>query len=220
MSLTVKAKYMLFFSIINLASYFFIQSVMTQHEFDFMTSFDEAIPFMPEHIWIYHSMLPVIVVTTMLLIKTKRLFFSTFWSCILAAVILNLSYIYLPSHYPRPEFEITTISEVIVDMTRRIDGANNTFPSAHVTYAWILFWGVCKSKIVASIPNLKYLYLLWAIGISLSTLVLKQHYIADVGSGFSLSFACFFLVNSIFEYKNIYDDDHEQPDKRISEKNG
>ena len=206
MSLKSKAKYMLSFSIINFALYFLIQSVVTQHQFDLMTTLDEAIPFMPNHIWIYHSILPVIAMTMLLLVKSRKTFFMTFGTCIAAMAVLNLSYLLFPSFYPRPEFEINTLSELLVDMTRKIDGANNTFPSGHVTFAWIMFWGMCHTKIGIELKGVKSLYCLWAIGISMSTLVLKQHYIVDVLSGFSLAFVCFFLVKSVIEWYDLYED--------------
>jgi len=212
MSIKSKAQYMLFFSIVNFALYFMIQSLVTQHQFDLMTSFDEAIPFMPEHIWIYHSIIPVIAATMLLLVKSKRTFFMTFWTCVTAALVLNASYLLFPSFYPRPEFEINTLSEMMVDLTRRIDGANNTFPSGHVTFAWVLFWGVCFTKLANTFKGLKSLYCLWALGISMSTLVLKQHYLLDVFSGFCLAMTCFFLVKSVIEYYNLYEDEIETLD--------
>tara|TARA_R110000824_G_scaffold195992_2_gene378964 strand:- start:1270 stop:1947 length:678 start_codon:yes stop_codon:yes gene_type:complete len=199
-----KASYMMFFSIINFALYFVIQAFATEHRFDFMTSYDEAIPFMPEHIWIYHSMMPVIVVTMALLVKTKRNFFITFWSCVVAAFVLNISYLLLPAHYPRIPFEINTLSEALVDLTRQIDGANNTFPSGHVTFAWILFIGASNTKLADIFLGIKPLYLLWAIGISLSTLVLKQHYIVDVLTGVSLAYTSYFLVDSAAKRFRIF----------------
>lgn len=206
MSLRSKAKYMLFFSVINFALYFLIQSAVTQHQFDLMTTIDEAIPFMPEHIWIYHSIIPIIAVTMILLVKSRKTFFITFWTCITAMIVLNFSYLMFPSFYPRPEFEINTISEMLVDITRKIDGANNTFPSGHVTFAWTMFWGVCYTKLANELRGVKALYCLWAMGISMSTLVLKQHYIVDVFSGFSLAITCFFLVKSVIDYYNLYEE--------------
>ena len=110
MSLERRARYLLAFGIINFILYFAIQGVMTQHEYDFMTSFDSAVPFLPEYIWIYHSILPVIVVTMFLLVQTRRIFMTTFWSFVLAAIVLNTFYLLFPSFYPRTEFEITTLS--------------------------------------------------------------------------------------------------------------
>ena len=196
-----RMKYILLMMMLYLGLYVAIQALVTTHEFDFITEFDKAIPFMPEHVWIYHSMLPAILLTMILLVKTKRTFFSTFWACMITAFILNVSYVFFPSFYPRPEFDVTTVSEALVYLTYQIDSPNNTFPSGHVAFAWIMFFGVFHSEIARKIQGLRPLYLLWAIGISLSTLTLKQHYIIDVFSGVVLASASFYASFILMKHR-------------------
>ena len=129
-----RMKYILLMMMLYLGLYVAIQALVTTHEFDFITEFDKAIPFMPEHVWIYHSMLPAILLTMILLVKTKRTFFSTFWACMITAFILNVSYVFFPSFYPRPEFDVTTVSEALVYLTYQIDSPSNTFPSGVTIY--------------------------------------------------------------------------------------
>jgi len=185
--------------------YVFVQAFVTTHKFDFLTEFDTAIPFMPEHVWIYHTILPAIFLTMFLLVETKYIFLSTFWACVIAMVILNISYIFFPSFYPRPEFEVSSISEAMVYLTYQIDGSNNTFPSGHVAFAWIMFFGAFYSKIVCRVQGLRALYFLWAVGISLSTLTLKQHYIVDVFSGVLLAIISFYLSSKIMKQRSLQD---------------
>tara|TARA_R110000744_G_scaffold332401_1_gene437824 strand:- start:1 stop:621 length:621 start_codon:yes stop_codon:yes gene_type:complete len=206
MSTRVKAKYLSLFLSINLLIYFLIQNHVTRNEYDLMTELDHAIPFMPEYIWVYHSIVPVIGGATLLLLKSRKAFFTTLWSFILATVALNFFYLYFPSFYPRGEFEPITISEIVVEVTRKIDGANNTFPSGHVCFAWLMYWGMFFSEAAEKLRGLRSLFCLWAIGISLSTLVLKQHYIIDVGSGFLLATMSFFLVKSVIENCKLYEE--------------
>ena len=85
-------------------------------------------------------------------------------------------------------------------MTRQIDASNNTFPSGHVTFAWIMFLGASSSNLAKRVVGIRRLYLLWAIGITMSTLVLKQHYIVDVISGITLAVACFYAARSFIEH--------------------
>jgi membrane-associated phospholipid phosphatase len=133
----------------------------------------------------------------LLLVKSREVFFNTFWACLLATLILNISYVAFPSFYPRAIFEVNTLSEALVEWTRQIDAANNTFPSGHVAFSWLLCLGIMKSSIVQKHEYIGRVYFLWAIGISLSTLVLKQHYIIDVVSGILLALACFYLAKPI-----------------------
>lgn len=188
-----KVKYISLVLVSYISMYIFIQAMVTTHEFDFITQFDLAIPFMPQHIWIYHSILPVIFLTMLSLVQARQLFITTFWACAIATVVLNISYLCFPSFYPRPEFEVNTISEALVHLTRKIDASHNTFPSGHVTFAWIMFLGAIKTRLASRVEGLKALYLLWAIGIALSTLTLKQHYLIDVISGITLAYISFYV---------------------------
>tara|TARA_Y100000593_G_scaffold18175_1_gene36355 strand:+ start:1110 stop:1730 length:621 start_codon:yes stop_codon:yes gene_type:complete len=194
-----KVKYILLMMMFYLGLYVLVQAYVTTHEFDFITEFDEAIPFMPQHVWIYHSMLPVIVATMLLFVHTKRIFFTTFWACLITGLVLNISYVFFPSFYPRPEFEVNTLSEAMVYLTYQVDGSSNTFPSGHVAFAWIMFLGAAHSEAAKRIQGLQALYLLWAIGISLSTLTLKQHYIVDVFSGIFLALISFYISRTFIQ---------------------
>ncbi len=152
---------------------------------------------MPQYIWLYHSIVPAILVTMILAVKNREVFLSIFWSCLLAAIVLNISYMCFPSYYPRQDFEVNTLSEALLYMTRQIDGANNTFPSGHVAFSWLLAMGMWATKLAERYSYVKFVYLLWAIGISLSTLVLKQHYIVDVVSGILLALLCYYMAKPL-----------------------
>ena len=191
--------YVLVSSILYLSSYFIIQTIIKSSEFDLLTELDSSIPFMPEHVWIYHTLMPVIVVTMILVVSSRKIFFNILFACAVSAVILNISYIIFPSFYPRPDIIPHTLSELIVDITHKIDSPSNTFPSSHVTFAWIMFFGAIYTKYAEETVGIKPLYLLWAIGITLSTLTLKQHYIADAVSGFILAYISFYVVKTITE---------------------
>jgi membrane-associated phospholipid phosphatase len=187
-----KVKYISLMLISYISLYIFIQAAVTTHQVDFITEFDLAIPFMPQHIWIYHSILPVIFLTMLSLVQTRTLFITTFWACAFATLVLNISYLCFPSFYPRADFEVNTISEAFLYLTRKIDASHNTFPSGHVTFAWIMFLGAIKTKLANRVEGIKALYLLWALGIALSTLTLKQHYLVDVISGITLAYLSFY----------------------------
>jgi|TARA_R110001583_G_scaffold16347_4_gene67114 membrane-associated phospholipid phosphatase len=206
MSARVKTKYMVLLGIFSLATYFIVQQIVT-HQYDFLTSFDQAIPFLPWTVWIYHSIVPVIVMTMFLLVQTRRLFFTTFWSSFLVTVVINLFYILFPSFYPRPELSPDGITEYLVQLSYTIDNSSNTFPSGHVAFAWLMFWGSFYSQKAKEIPLLRRMFLLWAIGLSLSTLTLKMHYIIDIVGGFAVGTFCFFLVKSFIKARSLYIED-------------
>jgi membrane-associated phospholipid phosphatase len=198
-----KANYMLVFGACNLFVYFLIQGYVS-NEYNFLTPFDTAFPFMPEFVWIYQSLLPVIALTMVLLVKSKRLFFNTFWSCLVATVVIHLFWLVFPSFYPRPEIDPVTLSEAFVQLSYEIDNSSNTFPSGHVAFSWIMYLGARKSELAKKTSGLSNLYLLWALGVSLSTLAIKMHYVIDVIGGLAIASFCFYLVGWAIRRFNWY----------------
>ena len=177
-----------------LAVYWLIQDFIDSSKVDYLIPLDNAIPFLPEFAWIYHTLAFGIFVVMVLLIQDKVLFMRTFWACLLAAVLMSIIHMIWPAIYPRQEFAATNLSELLVKFTREIDGASNTFPSGHVAFSWLMFIAVCKSKVSKINRGLTSLFLLWAIGVSLSTLVIKQHFVADVFSGIATAFLSFYVA--------------------------
>ena len=189
MSRKTKTKYVLFLFSFYFLSYFLIQSVIASGH-NLLTSLDQLIPFIPEFIWIYHTFLPVIILTIIFTIEKKDLFWSILLACALAIITLISFYIWLPSFYPRHELLVTNSSEWLVHITWLVDGAHNTFPSSHVTFSWLLFYFFSDSKMAAKKQWMKIVFFVWAVLISFSTLFLKQHYIFDVLSGMVLAVIC------------------------------
>ena len=94
MSNRYKIAHIFLVAILYLGGYVLIQKYITTHKFDFLTEFDQAVPLMPEYIWLYHSLIPAILLTMLSLVRTKKLFLTTFWSCMLAGLILKISYLF------------------------------------------------------------------------------------------------------------------------------
>ena len=203
MSNLAKAKYLSFLTIFVLGTYFLIQNIVS-HQHELLTDLDTFIPFMPDFVWIYHSLVPVIGATLFLLVNNRRNFFNTFWACLGATFIIHLIYVLMPSFYPRPDIIPAGLSEQLLALTYEIDNGSNTFPSGHVCYSWILFLGVFYSQDAKKTFGLRTLFLLWAIGVTLSTLTLKVHYVVDVVGGFALAFLAFYSIRYLFNKMNTY----------------
>jgi len=198
MKIKSKAKYVLLFLIPHLFIYSLVQKIYQRNDYDFYTATDALIPFIPEFIWIYHTLIPVVLFTTIILIKRKDCFFTSYISCLLAAVSLLIFYFLFPAYYPRGGLiEEVTISEWLVNWTRIIDDANNTFPSSHVTFSWLMFLSVINCDFAKKYDIVKNFYMAWAILVAVSTLFLKQHFIVDVGSGLILASACYYFAKRI-----------------------
>ena len=172
MSARIKAKYLLLFGIFNFTLYFLIQYFITTGSYDLLTPLDIAIPLIPEFIWVYHSFVPVIALSLIMMVKSRKLFLS---------------------HYPRDQWAVSphSASTWLVVMTRWIDGAGNCLPSAHNTFAWMLMLFMQHSFVANRYNWVKPMYVFWALLISVSTLTLKQHYIVDVLSGLAMAYFCY-----------------------------
>lgn len=199
MSTRIKASYLFLAFIPHFVLYLLIQSWIGTSQYNLLTAFDTKIPFMPPFVWVYHTLIPVIFLTGILLFQRKNIFFGLVTSIIFAGVVLCLFYVLFPAFYPREMFvDTTTISGWLIEMTRVIDGPHNTFPSGHVTFAWLLVFFVNLSQYVKKHQWVRIAYFSWATLISISTLTLKQHYIVDVISGIVLASLAYFLARRLF----------------------
>ena len=199
MSLKVKARWIALAFIPFLIFYFLIQSLITGSRYDLLTDMDGKIPFIPSFIWIYHSIVPVIAFTALLLFQRREIFLGLIFSIVFASFLMCLSYIAFPSFYPRELFvDPHTLSGWLIDITRTIDGPHNTFPSSHVTFAWLLVFFVGLSQHTQKRSWILAVYFLWAALLTISTLTLKQHFIVDVLSGIILATGTYFLARTLF----------------------
>jgi len=195
----VKAKVVFFFTLLPyFLIYFIIQAYITTGDYSFITWADELIPFNPHFVWVYHTIIPVVGVTLIFLIQRRELFLSAIAAFLLAIVTLFIFYIFFPSFYPRENFiDNSSISGFLLECTRRIDGAQNTFPSSHVTFSWLITFFVGLSIYVKKNRWLYMGYLIWALLISFSTLAIKQHFVVDVFSGMLLAYLSYFISKKV-----------------------
>lgn len=184
--------------------YFVIQYFVTGAGYNLLIDLDHVIPFNPHFIWVYHTFLPVVAITLIFLLKKKALFIKATVALLMATIILASFYIIFPSFYPRDNFvDSSSLSGFIVELTRRLDGAQNTFPSSHVTFSWLAAFFINLSAYAQKNSWIKVGYIVWAILISVSTLAVKQHYIVDVLAGFMLAAACFYIAKNMKLHKLI-----------------
>jgi len=202
MSLGVKAKYLILAFVPYSIIYFLFQTGIIAHEYDLLMGVDTQIPFVPEFVWIYHTLIPVTAASCFMLFHDKKLFSLMTYGNLAAGVVLCIFYVLIPSYYPRAAYvDTNTISGLLVELTRGIDGANNTFPSGHVTFSWLLAYFVGLSKRGKQYLSLRLAYLGWAALIAASTLMLKQHYLIDVISGITLASIIFYISRKMYLFR-------------------
>lgn len=169
----------LFVVLVFFIPYSIIQNV-TSSAIDHQTFLDILIPFQPGWVWIYHTVLPVLSFVSLVLVRTKESFNLALRSAVITAIVLNIYYILVPTTVARPIFDPQTISEYLVHFTYLIDKPYNCFPSGHAAFAWLAtFIGIFSREIRAQ-KYIIFALILWALGVSFSTLAIKQHYYVDV----------------------------------------
>jgi len=152
---------------------------------------DDAIPLVPIFAIPYTSLEPFIYATLILfLLFRTRLFQSAALSMIAAWFVSYAFYYFLQSYMDRPTL---TGNDPLIQMIRDVyasDNAFNDFPSLHTSLSTILgiHWLRVDKRIGTPIA-------IWVALIVLSTVFVKQHYIADVIGGLTLAFSVswFFL---------------------------
>jgi membrane-associated phospholipid phosphatase len=144
---------------------------------------ERAIPFWPWTIWIYFSFF-LFIGSTVFRVEAA-LFWHFIASATLAASIAWTIVLLFPISFVRPDPMLieNEMYSWIYSRVHEMDPAHITFPSLHVAVTWIcniLLWNR---------PGRGWRILL-GTGISLSTLLTKQHLISDVIAGVALAWFC------------------------------
>lgn len=101
-----------------------------------------------------------------------------------------ICFILLPVEYAFTHEPPTGVTGAIFRFADLVNLDHNMFPSLHVMYAWTSAIAIGMRYGLFA----RTLLLLWALGISVSTVLTHQHYLADVAGGFVLSVAGIPLV--------------------------
>lgn len=155
--------------------------------FDFWLPVDGLIPFWP-WTWVVYASFYVMLPLAAWWAKPGE-FPKTLAAVLTANVVCWIGFVLFPAHYPRPALdgvEPQWLHDAIASMWRD-DLPGNTLPSIHVSTALLV--GVRLHRMRGG-P----VWLTWAAAIALSTLTVKQHFVADVVAGVLLALA----INAVF----------------------
>jgi len=170
--------------------YMYVQTVAGS-KFDFTTSIDLAIPFIPETIWIYITNFLLMLYAIFAIENFNDILIGS----IMAVLISVLCFIYFPSDYPRELYPITEgFYGWAFSVLRSTDMPNNTFPSLHISLTWLLTVSLIKESKKKCIN----IYLIiYTILLSLSVLTTKQHFIADVFGGIAVAWLSLMIAKRV-----------------------
>jgi len=162
---------------------------------DVQFNFENCIPFVPNAIFAYFLIFPFLL-TPVFLVKKYNDFISIavcYAALIFASVVIFFQF---PTTMTRPGLPADEFMGWLFSIVRTIDGPNNLFPSLHVssvTYVAFVNGHFC--------PKARWLSWLCATVISISTLLVKQHALADVLGGIVFGAAAFILLWLLREKK-------------------
>ena len=156
-----------------------------------LTALDRAIPFVPESIWIYLTVY-FFLVAAFLMSRDGLPNSQAVYAFVAMTAVGATIHLLFPTAIDRGAFpigpEVDVASRTAFGYLRSVDTAASCLPSLHVanaTLAALLHVHTNRRRAVAMS--------VWAVAISLSTLLTKQHYALDVVAGAVLAFAAYLV---------------------------
>jgi membrane-associated phospholipid phosphatase len=149
------------------------------------TRLDDAIPFWPWTAWCYLPFYAGVFIIAIAGFRRRALFNRALLAVVIVMTLGALGHIFIGAEYPRPVLHppYADFSASFMALVQRIDPPGNVFPSLHVAHTTMLSLLLMKDR-----PRLGLVALAMATALALSTLTTKQHFLADVISGYLLAF--------------------------------
>jgi membrane-associated phospholipid phosphatase len=149
------------------------------------TRLDDALPFWPWTAWCYLPFYAGVFILAIAGFRRRALFNRAVLAVFVVMSIGALGHIFIGAEYPRPVLHPphADISAAFLAWVQHIDPPGNVFPSLHVAHTTMLALLLIKDR-----PRLGLVTLVMATMLALSTLTTKQHFLADVVSGYALAF--------------------------------
>ncbi len=148
------------------------------------TPLDAALPVVSIFVIPYVSLQPIIYVSLVLLLLTRtRIFQSVSLSLIIAWFVSYAFYFFLQTSVLRP---VLTAGDALTRMIRAVYAADNPFndfPSLHTSLSTIIALHLSRVD-----RRLGIVVSIWTVFIVASTVLIKQHYLADIVGGLLLAF--------------------------------
>ena len=179
---------------VNLIVYYGAKAIMHgRPHLDLTTSLDEAIPLMSWTVVIYVAAFIFWIVNYYLTVSHGESGFHRLIAAhCMGEAVCFLCFIFLPTAMARPEITGTSVFDWMLSVVFAADVPSNLFPSIHCMISWFCWIGIRKDeKVPAWYRNAS---LIFAIAICISTVTVKQHFVADVPSGIFLAEVCYFLA--------------------------
>lgn len=149
------------------------------------TRLDDAVPFWPWTSWCYLPFYAAIFIIAIAGFRRKRLFNRAVVAVLIVMTLGAAGHLFIGAEYPRPVLfpPYPNLSYAFLAWVQHVDPPGNVFPSLHVAHTTMLALILREDR-----RRLGNVALVMATLLALSTLTTKQHFIADVVSGYALAF--------------------------------
>ncbi len=182
------------FSIILAVAVYFISQIyaLLNHGpavLNLHTPLDSALPVVPIFVIPYVSLQPVIYATLVIFLLIRTRYFQSICLALIAAWLVSYAfYIFLQTEVIRPILTGTDTLTRMINGVYASDNPFNDFPSLHTSLSTIvaIHWVRLDRR-----PGI--VVAIWTVLIVASTVLIKQHYVADVVSGLLLAFGAAWL---------------------------
>lgn len=151
---------------------------------DMTTAIDRWIPLMPAWTFIYVGAYLFWAVGYVLMARGRN-WYSIMTAEVFAKLICGAFFLLLPTTNLRPTLSAGTVGAWLLEFIYESDAASNLFPSIHCLESWICFTGLRNRK---DVPKWYRVFSgIFAVLVCVSTLMIRQHVIADVIAGVLLA---------------------------------
>ncbi len=149
--------------------------------FDPKLPVDSGFPIVSLTFFVY--LLAYVIVLGLFVIRRNAAFLNLAFS---SFILMNLGAFVLFALFPSqgPERDFTADGGGIIGLVHLVDSRFNAFPSLHVANPWLVAFLAVKER---KISPLSVLFVVIALSISISTMLVRQHYLLDVLGGFALA---------------------------------
>ncbi len=149
--------------------------------------FELAIPLVKEFFWPYFSMYLLFFVPPFILNRQQLSLMGK--QLVIATLISGLTFLLLPAKlgFPRLIPDDPFYAKIFTQMFA-LDLPYNTVPSLHIVFSTILVLHINKAS---QSPILKLLMMIWLILLYISTILVHQHHLLDIITGFLVAFVLF-----------------------------
>ncbi|MCX7708327.1 MAG: phosphatase PAP2 family protein [Clostridia bacterium] len=159
------------------------------------TAIDDIIPFTPMFVVPYiYWFLYITMVLFYFAVVDYKYYFRLLMSIIAGMFVCFIIFYFYPTTVPRPEvFGEDIFSRLVRDFIYKKDNPYNCFPSIHVLNSLLVTLFFCKFN---KSTILRTLAVLSCVSITLSTLFIKQHYVADMVASLLLGTSVYVLFTT------------------------